>query len=225
MIKIKNTDNEEHTWLGQTILPDEYFEIEPTELIKWQNDSKVLSDIGSGLLVVNNGTADITDVAKAINYFKDNLDKFNENGYRVFAPTFEDTNGLTVIWKGSLHTAQPNSLNIYDELVTTQLKLRGGWYRLLDSNAQIGDYLEFSIIDKDDVLGYFGFFGLTVGVDILELKKFIRTEYISPNSLEKQEFASEGASEVMEGLYFRIYYFNSGSNTVQFTITEKYHEA
>lgn len=155
----------------------------------------------------------------------DNSIPKDPNGFPVMAPTFEDAQGLTTVWKGYLYTAEPNSLNIYDELVTTQLKLRGGWYKLLDDTANIGDYIEFSVIDKDDTLGLFSMFGLTVGEDILELKKFVRTEYVNPASFERQDFQSGGASEVMQGLYFRTYYFNSGDNPVKFTVTEKYHEA
>lgn len=69
--KVKNTDSVAHAWTGQTIEPNEYYIIENVELFKWQNDSDVLTDIGSGILVVNDGTNDITDVATAINFLKD----------------------------------------------------------------------------------------------------------------------------------------------------------
>jgi hypothetical protein len=52
------------------IEPSAYYEIEFIELAHWQNDSKVLSDIGSGNLIVNDGASDITDVASAINHLK-----------------------------------------------------------------------------------------------------------------------------------------------------------
>jgi len=152
------------------------------------------------------------------------LQKMNNEGYIVTAPTFEDAQGLTTTWKGHLYTALPNSLNIFDEVVTTQLKLRGGWYKILTTNTAIGDYIEFSIVDKDNVLGLFSYFELTLGQDVLELKKFVKTEYISPLNLERQDFQTGGASEVMAGLYFRVAYYNSSVISVQFTVTEKYHE-
>jgi hypothetical protein len=37
---------------------------------RWQNDSKVLSDIGSGNLIVSDGSSDVVDVASAINLLK-----------------------------------------------------------------------------------------------------------------------------------------------------------
>lgn len=171
----------------------------------------------------NFDVADFEDNYKAEGNKK--LQLRNAEGYAVLAPTFEDSQGLTTVWKGHLYTAQPNSLNIFDEIVTTQLKLRGGWYKILDANANIGDYIEFSIVDKDNVLGLFSLFGLTVGVDILELKKFVRTEYISPLDIARQDFQSAGASEVMAGLYFRTQYYNSGLIPVKLSVTEKYHEA
>lgn len=53
------------------IEPSAYYEIEEFEKLKWQNNSKVLVDISSGDLIVNNGTIDITDVASAINFLKE----------------------------------------------------------------------------------------------------------------------------------------------------------
>lgn len=69
-MKVKNNKETADTWVGMTIEPAAYYEIEAVELHKWQNNSKVFTDIGSGDLIVNNDTSDITDVATAINYLK-----------------------------------------------------------------------------------------------------------------------------------------------------------
>lgn len=148
----------------------------------------------------------------------------DENGLPIFAPTFEDTQGLTTVWKAHLYTATAGALSIFDEEVTTQMKLRGGWYELFDNNAVIGDYVEFSIIDKNDVLGLFSTYGLIVGQDILELKKFVRTEYVNPNMQGRQLFESAGASTVVPGLFLRTAYLSNGTANVQFKVVEKYHE-
>lgn len=71
MKKFKNNKESSDTWCGQTIAADAYYEIQTAELFKWQNDSKVLTDIGSGDGIMNDGTNDITDVATAINFLKD----------------------------------------------------------------------------------------------------------------------------------------------------------
>lgn len=225
-IYIKNADTIAHVWSGQQIQPGEYYLLEGFEKPRWQNNSQLLSDIGSGIAIVarnSSGSEDITDVSSAIDFLRGELPK-NEDGLPIVAPTFEETQGLTVVWKGSLYIATAGALNIFDEAVTTQIKVRGGWYELMDTNAVVGDYIEFSIIDKDDVLGLFTTYGLTVGVDVLELKKFIRKEYVNPNIYMRQEFASDGASTVYAGLYIRIAYLSTGANDVQFKVMEKYHE-
>jgi hypothetical protein len=70
MIQVKNNKAESDTWAGMQINPTEYYEIQKTELQKWQNDTKVLVDVASGDLIINNGTDDILDVAAAINHLK-----------------------------------------------------------------------------------------------------------------------------------------------------------
>jgi hypothetical protein len=64
------------------IEPAAYYEIEEFELSRWQNNSKVLSDIGAELLVVNDGNTDIADVATAINLLKGEAPK-DENGRQL----------------------------------------------------------------------------------------------------------------------------------------------
>ena len=73
MKKFKNNKQSADTWTGMTIQPGSYYEPLSDEIARWQNDSKVLSDIGSGNLIINNGTNDITDVAQAINFLKDTI--------------------------------------------------------------------------------------------------------------------------------------------------------
>lgn len=70
MKKIKNTTVSAKTWVGQEVAAGEYYEIQPNEEIRWANDSTVLSDIGSGDALVNDGASDIIDVNKAINFLK-----------------------------------------------------------------------------------------------------------------------------------------------------------
>lgn len=225
-IYAKNADTVAHSWVGMEIQPGNYYALEALEEAKWANDSQVLTDIGNGTLVIANddsGSSDISDVSEAINYLK-GRGPVNEDGFPVIAPSFEDTGGLTTVWKGYQYTALPGTMNCYDQAVTTQIKVRGGWYELLDDNANIGDYVEFSIVDKDDVLGLFSTYGLEVGVDILEIKKFIRTEYVSPVTKGRQDFTSDGATTVMAGLYMRVCYMNTGTEDVQFKVVEKHHE-
>lgn len=75
MIKIKNNKQDSDVWVGQLIEPGQYHELQSSETSQWANNSKVLSDIGSGNLIVNDGIVDISDVAKAISYLLGNNTK------------------------------------------------------------------------------------------------------------------------------------------------------
>ncbi len=92
------------------------------------------------------------------------IPKKDSDGNPIYAPTFEDDGGLTGAWQGYLYTATKNTLNIWDEPVTTELKLRGGWYQLCADSASPqaikGDYLEFAIVDKTNVLGLHTLYGI-----------------------------------------------------------------
>lgn len=155
-------------------------------------------------------------------------DKFDSDGNLVVTPTFEYDGDLNGVWKGYSYTAPPGVLSFFEEEVVTEVKLRGGWYQLIapttSPQANKGDYLEFSVIDRNDVLGYFAAFGLIVGNDILELKRAVKTDFINPFNNSRQEFMATGASTVVAGLFFRTSYFNTGVVPVDFKVTLKYHE-
>jgi hypothetical protein len=125
----------------------------------------------------------------------------------VTAPTFEDTGGLHPKWKGYKYLATADAINIFDEVVVTEKALRGGWYELLDTNGSTDDIIEFSVVDKDDVLGLFETYGLTVGEDVLELKKYVETDTVNPNTSGMREiFMAKSTFVVVAGLYMRTVY-------------------
>jgi hypothetical protein len=144
----------------------------------------------------------------------------NEHGAPISAPTFEDTHGLHPQWHGMLYSCTAGAINIFDELVTVEKQLRGGWYELMDSNGVAGDYIEESVMDKDDVLGLFGVLGYTVGVDVLELKKYVKTEYINPLTAgQRQVFMAKSVFDIMAGLYLRTTYNSEGGTDLQIKVT------
>ena len=71
--KIKNDTGSTKTYLGQDILAGAYYQIQAVEEISWSSHSALLTDIGSGDAVVNDGSVDITDVNDAIDFLKGNL--------------------------------------------------------------------------------------------------------------------------------------------------------
>ena len=141
-------------------------------------------------------------------------------GNPISAPTFENTGGLHPQWKGHLYMATAGATNLFDELVVTEKQLRGGWYEMMDANAVLGDYIESAVVDKDDVLGLFSTYGLTVGVDVLELKKYVKTEYINPTTAgQRQVFLANSTFVITAGLYLRTIYESVGATGVQLKVT------
>lgn len=82
----KNTKQAADVWVGMTIQPNTYYELETSEYAKWANDSKVLADVASGDLIIakkDNGSKDIVDVAEAINFLKDDLVEVDDDGRQI----------------------------------------------------------------------------------------------------------------------------------------------
>jgi hypothetical protein len=116
----------------------------------------------------------------------------------------------------NIYTAVPNATNNFDMLITagdvgadSLTQLTGGEY-WTDGNVQSGDYVEFSVVDKDNVLGLFTTYGLTVGVDVLEVGKYVKKRPIRANDHDKIQ--PNQATALMQGLYLRTVYIavNSG---------------
>lgn len=138
----------------------------------------------------------------------------------TIAPTFEDTQGIYPQWHGHLYDVTAGAVNIFDELITYEEQLRAGYYELLDNKAVIGDYIEESVVDKDDVLGYFSAYGYTVGVDVLELKKYVKKEYINPLTAGQRQIFQAGSTFVIyPGLYMRTVYTSVGAEDLKLKVT------
>lgn len=113
-------------------------------------------------------------------------------------------------FKGFLYTVPKGTHAFFDELVTTQVYLQGGgWWA---TGVVLGDYIEFSVVDKDDVLGLFATYGLVVGVDVLELGKYVRSLYLTPGDSRDEKRVSAPAA-IMAGLYLRVTYHSVGTIT------------
>jgi len=159
----------------------------------------------------------------------ENRDEF---GNLTFAQTFPYLYKTANIRKCYKFIAQPNSTTFFDILVTSEIRISGGniWVRNPEDLTD-EDYVEFSIIDKDDILGAFVLIcsdcgtmrtpeevmmpckncnsqnRMQVGQGVLELKKFVRTEYFikSPGDTGKASFepSSIHGDLIYKGLYMR----------------------
>jgi hypothetical protein len=115
------------------------------------------------------------------------------------------------MWKYSLIHSQSTFIDLE---ITTQIKVVHGGYIIESAdNIHTDDILEMSMIDKNDVLGYFGLYGLTVGQDILELWKFSHNWHpnlMSGTKVEENFQGVFGAFTVYPGLFMRYVFESNG---------------
>jgi len=139
-------------------------------------------------------------------------DNVDADGNPVFAPTFA-YNDLEFRAKGqnlAITVQGANAdpvLNLFDLLVTTETKIRGGKWKIAGSGHHPDDYVEFSVVDKDDVLGLFSYYGVPQG-GFLELSKFAITMPVDPEHKGWEVTEEPGASTVFAGLYMRVHYMS-----------------
>lgn len=139
-------------------------------------------------------------------------------------PTPKGLNGAAVVqasayehsdedggFDGYAYTCPANTISIFDEPVTKVLYVQGAicWW---DTPAP-NDYGEFAVVDKDDVLGLFSTYGLTVGVDVLEVAKYVR-KFRPPPWREMVEIKLGVAGKIVPGLYMRFIYNNDDPGNV-----------
>jgi len=77
--------------------------------------------------------------------------------------------------------------------------LCGGGYQIVGAVTP-GDYVELSITDQDNILGYGAGF---------EVKKYVFTEYIADD--DSWEFYTDSADEMPNGLYLTCKYHSAGT--------------
>jgi hypothetical protein len=67
-MRVKNNKETSDTWAGMTIEAGASYDLQTTEISKWQSDDKVISDIGSGDLLVGDGVTYKTSSSEAIKF-------------------------------------------------------------------------------------------------------------------------------------------------------------
>lgn len=132
IVKIKNADSVERTWVGQTIAPGAYYTVQSVELLAWQSNDDLLTAIGAGTAVVNDGDSDIAGVNNQINFLKGN-------------PPLGKS-GVPLVESGHI-TGLPGTKAV--SIVTPNLGNRTTWYQksfkvTTETLADSGDGLTFS---------------------------------------------------------------------------------
>jgi hypothetical protein len=116
--------------------------------------------------------------------------------------SFADRTGHDYYKKGFCEKALAGQINDFYLKFSSTMLLGGGGY-WIGTQAAIGDYVEISIVDKDNVLGYGA--GLVVGT-------FVATDYVWAE--KKWEVITDDVKTVPSFLYFRIRYYSVGTSDV-----------
>jgi len=151
------------------------------------------------------------------------------NGEPIVSTTFADAHGLDPEWQGWRYqpTASDGAtplLSVFDEAITVEKGIRSGSYRIIPPGSgavPTDDVIEFSVIDKDDLLGLFTPLGLTLGVDVLELKKWVVNEFVDGNARNERLFSGQEVFAIMAGLYLRTGYTSNGTAVPTVLVTVK----
>lgn len=118
-------------------------------------------------------------------------------------------------------TSPSNYPSFLDVKMDEDTRLSSGEMWILNSTIQYvteNDYVEMSIIDKDDILGLFSYYGVPAG-GVIELSKFVKTNYVKHGNADdgyytKISFTKEIATAIRKGLYVRIGYYSDSTSSI-----------
>ncbi len=143
-----------------------------------------------------------------------NVDEF---GNPVFAYNYRTVSPDGYRKQSIKFTASAGEITIFDLAMTVDVRLRGGWSWIEDT-AVWGDEVGLSVVDKDDVLGLFATYGLTVGEDVLQLSKYIVDVDVPPGGWSGYCVDPNTYADVITGLYLRAEYNSVGASDVKVII-------
>ena len=115
---------------------------------------------------------------------------------------FKDHAGFGVFEKGYRCVAIAGQTTIFNHSYSSDVYLEG--IKLyIGETANDGDYVEFEVVDIDNILGY--------GANFV-VSKMAETKYVKPN----QEYLriSDAIKTVPQGFYMRLKYISTGTQNV-----------
>lgn len=126
---------------------------------------------------------------------------YTEDGRPVIALGEAELGGSS-LWQGSTFSAVAGEDTTHDHQITAASKLFAGTF-WASPDAEIGDWIEFSVVDVDDLLG------LGAGYVVA---KYVATMYVAPG--ERRELRSGQSAAIPAGLYLRTVYHSTGQAAV-----------
>ena len=224
-VKIKNNTLSTGTWVGAEIAPATYLILETIKVASWASDNKVLTDIGNGDLVVNDGSDDITDISDAIDYLKGNLAQdVSITAQQAFEPPFAaktlpDGSKLFRRKYGVVMTVPANSSN---EAKLTVPHTNAKFNEIEVIGGVVGDTVDLSVNDTVE-----GLIQQSMGVpaeDITPhgpLNQFGFDVAIAPGLYKD---SSRYDADVIAGMEIVLMYHNNNSEPVTVGVNWTLHE-
>lgn len=149
----------------------------------------------------------------------------NEYGMQIVAPTLDDVRGLYPKKRVYREAVTAGAINFFDYEIDSEKRINGGEYWIApgdEAKVHNDDFIEFSIIDKNDVLGLFSYYGLSVANgDILELVKFVQNDLVKKGNISEGYHTQlyegiKGTNRVTFGLFMRVAYDSHGTENLNF---------
>lgn len=211
MSKILKNNDQNNDYLlndiGINILKNSEYTIDPSHYAKFSASSNLITAIGDGSLVYNDGTNDL-GINDAINHLKGfQKDKISTNG-------LAEPDGHRARVKGmfkQIITAGATGVNC--DYKMEQLQYQGvnkstvfDGVEYYAANADNFDEITFQIVDKDNILGY--------GAGFV-VEEFGDAAFVMPNSHVLLRFYR---SQIVPNLYIRAKYTSTGNTDVKFSM-------
>lgn len=124
------------------------------------------------------------------------------DGTPVVAPTFLFATEQARL-QGYALECEPGEVSIIDVEVTSQMLVQGGQFWI--TGGQLGDLAQFSIIDKNNVLGLHVLHGIPAGHPI-ELVRYVKDYRVPPVTPWREEILMPTVAPVAPGLFLRSQY-------------------
>jgi len=199
-MKIKNTKTSLDVWCGQSIDSGSYYTIQQNELVRFQSDSKTITDISSGDLLVNDGTSNISDISNAVNLFLGTgIKSVNIYYDPPFASKTVGTFKLYTRTNGKKFELEAGANNCdftipYDVCKFNGLELIG---------AEVGDTATLKVLDTatGTITGVANYVLNTFGVDVNVPKDFYSRE-------------SKYDADMIKNLQVRVVYTSISAKTI-----------
>lgn len=205
---IHNISGEEKTYRGVPIADGAFYEIKLANLNWYRTSDAVMADLASGdLRMSNDGVTDYsTSAADNISFLLGTEVITQSTPAGITEP---NNYRARMVGMGSITVAAGTTVDLDHQM--TQLAYQGvnkksyfDGVQYYAKDAEVGDYVQFQVVDVDNVLGY--------GAGFV-VEEFGDTWYVGPDALEDIRLFK---SAYVAGLYIRVKYTSTGTSAVKF---------